>query len=180
MTTHLKRSQIVRNNRAFRGLSNSSTKHRILQTGEMVLFRIKMFFLYNISFNSAPVPLPEVIDPCRPSPCGINALCQNRNNAASCTCLPELFGDPYIECKPECSTNPECPDNKACLRNKCGDPCPGVCGSFASCRTQRHQPTCTCDPGYTGDPFRFCSRITTCKSLFYYRKAAFCNLNFVI
>jgi hypothetical protein len=41
------------------------------------------------------------------------------------------------------------------------DPCPGVCGSHASCRTTRHQPDCTCDPGYTGDPFRFCSRITT-------------------
>ena len=104
----------------------------------------------------------KCLDPCQGT-CGVNAVCQNRNNAAACTCLPELFGDPYIECKPECSTNPECPDNKACLRNKCADPCPGVCGSFASCRTQRHQPTCTCDPGYTGDPFRFCSRITTCK-----------------
>ena len=123
------------------------------------LIHISDEFFYNL----APAPSPEVIDPCRPSPCGINAVCQNRNNAAACTCLPELFGDPYIECKPECSTNPECTDNKACLRNKCADPCPGVCGSFASCRTQRHQPTCTCDPGYTGDPFRFCSRITTCK-----------------
>ena len=113
----------------------------------------------------APAPQPEVIDPCRPSPCGVNAVCQDRNKAAACTCLPEMFGDPYLECKPECSTNPECPDDKACLRNKCLDPCPGTCGTFATCRTQRHQPSCFCDTGYTGDPYRTCMRITTCKFL---------------
>ena len=72
-----------------------------------------------------------------------------------------MFGNPYIECKPECSINPECPDDKACVRNKCIDPCPGVCGTYASCRTTSHQPSCTCDPGYEGDPFRYCTRITT-------------------
>ena len=112
-------------------------------------------------------PAPEIIDPCQPSPCGINAVCRERNGAASCTCFPEMFGDPYIECKPECSINPECPDDKACVNNKCVDPCPGVCGQHATCRTTRHQPSCTCDPGYTGDPFRFCTRITTGMAYFY-------------
>ena len=106
-------------------------------------------------------PRPEVIDPCRPSPCGINAECRERNGAASCTCLPGLFGDPYVECKPECTINPECPTNKACVNQKCVDPCPGVCGTYASCSVQNHNPSCTCDPGYTGDPFRYCTRITT-------------------
>ena len=118
----------------------------------------------NIFLNEkliATSPRPEIIDPCRPSPCGINAECRERNGAASCTCLPGLFGNPYIECKPECSINPECPTDKACVNQKCVDPCPGVCGSHATCRAQNHNPICTCDPGYTGDPFRFCTRITT-------------------
>ena len=106
-------------------------------------------------------PRPEIIDPCRPSPCGINAECRERNGAAACTCLPGLFGDPYVECKPECTINAECPTNKACVNQKCVDPCPGVCGTYASCSVQNHNPSCTCDPGYTGDPFRYCTRITT-------------------
>ena len=65
---------------------------------------------------SAPT---EVIDPCNPSPCGINTECRERQGAASCTCLPGLQGNPCIECKPECSINPDCPINLACIRNKC-------------------------------------------------------------
>ena len=104
---------------------------------------------------------PEIIDPCRPSPCGINAECRERNGAASCTCLPGLFGDPYVECKPECTINPECPVDKACVRQKCVDPCPGVCGAHSTCSVNNHAPTCRCDPGYTGDPFTACYRVTT-------------------
>lgn len=43
------------------------------------------------------------------------------------------------------------------------DPCPGACGSHATCRAQNHFPSCSCDPGYTGDPFSACYRKTTCK-----------------
>ena len=112
-------------------------------------------------------PRPEIIDPCRPSPCGINAECRERNGAASCTCYPGLQGDPYVECKHECTINPECASNLACISNKCRDPCPGVCGAHASCSVNNHFPSCTCDPGYTGDPFRYCTRITTCEIVFY-------------
>ena len=106
-------------------------------------------------------PRPEIIDPCRPSPCGINAECRERNGAASCTCYPGLQGDPYVECKHECTINPECAYHLACINNKCRDPCPGVCGAHATCSVNNHAPTCTCDPGYTGDPFTACRRITT-------------------
>jgi len=105
----------------------------------------------------------EIIQPCNPSPCGRNAECKERGQtAASCTCLPGLNGDPYVECKPECIRNTECPINKACVNQKCIDPCPGVCGTNATCSVQNHNPSCKCDPGYTGDPFRYCTRITTC------------------
>ena len=120
-----------------------------------------IFFLYNFK---SPAPRPEIIDPCSPSPCGINAECSNRNRAASCTCYPGLQGNPYIECKPECSINPDCPSTLACVRNKCVDPCPGVCGIRASCRVQSHSPVCTCDPGYIGDPFTACNPPPTSKT----------------
>ena len=116
----------------------------------------------------ATTPRPEVVDPCRPSPCGINAECRERNGAASCTCLPGLQGDPYVECKHECTINPECATNLACINNKCRDPCPGVCGAHATCSVNNHYPNCQCDPGYTGDPFSACYRKTTREKNFFH------------
>merc|ERR1712106_1023847 len=110
---------------------------------------------------TTPRPAPEIIDPCNPSPCGINAECREQNNAAACVCLPGLQGDPYTECKPECTINQECASNLACIANKCKDPCPGVCGTHATCSVRNHNPSCTCDPGYFGDPFRICTFRTT-------------------
>ena len=121
-------------------------------------------FKTDCEFPPAMAPPPEIIDPCRPSPCGINAECRERNQAASCTCLPGLFGDPYVECKPECTINPDCPTTKACVRNKCVDPCPGVCGSRATCSVQSHSPVCRCDPGLIGDPFTACYPPPTSKN----------------
>lgn len=118
-----------------------------------------------LSPSVATSPRPEIIDPCRPSPCGINAECRDRSGAASCTCLPGLQGDPYVECKPECTINPDCPNTLACVRNKCVDPCPGVCGVHATCSVSNHRPNCLCDPGYVGDPFTACQIRPTSKFL---------------
>ena len=103
------------------------------------------------------------VDPCNPSPCGINALCSERNDAASCTCIRDYTGNPYIECKPECVVNAECPRHLACVNQHCVDPCPGVCGAHATCSVQNHYPLCRCDPGYEGDAFVSCRKITTRK-----------------
>lgn len=108
--------------------------------------------------QAEPVP-QEYINPCQPSPCGSNAVCKEQNGAGSCTCLPEYFGDPYRGCMPECVVNSDCPQNEACRRNKCENPCPGLCGQNAECQTINHVPMCTCSNGYTGDPFRYCSII---------------------
>lgn len=70
--------------------------------------------------------------------------------------MPEYFGDPYIGCKPECISNNDCARDKACIQNKCKDPCPGVCGINAFCQTFNHNPTCSCNDGYTGDPLSSC------------------------
>ena len=107
------------------------------------------------------VPVPprvEPIDPCNPSPCGSNAVCNRQRNAGSCQCIPEYFGDPYVACRPECVVHSDCPSNKACQRNKCIDPCPGTCGINAECQVRSHSPTCTCIPNYIGDPFTACRR----------------------
>ena len=101
-------------------------------------------------------PKVEPVDPCNPSPCGSNAVCQTRNRAAACQCIPEYFGDPYVACRPECVVHSDCPSNKACQRNKCIDPCPGTCGINAECRVMNHVPICTCIEGYIGDPFTAC------------------------
>ena len=119
-----------------------------------VLSKIISIIVFILYF-SALIPV-EVVDPCNPTPCGSNAVCQNRNRAAACQCIPEYFGDPYVACRPECVVNSDCPSDKACQRNKCIDPCPGTCGINAECRVLNHVPSCTCIVGYIGDPFSAC------------------------
>lgn len=102
---------------------------------------------------------PEIVDPCNPSPCGINAECNVRNNAGSCTCVKDYYGDPYHECRPECMLSSDCPNTRACLNNKCVDPCPGMCGLNAECFVMNHSPSCSCLPGYTGNPSQACREI---------------------
>lgn len=108
------------------------------------------------------------IDPCNPSPCGTNALCKEQNGAGSCTCLPEYFGDPYTDCRPECVMNSDCPKTKACRNMKCQDPCVGVCGRNAECHVTNHSPYCSCFAGFTGNPSTACHEIqrrtTSCLS----------------
>jgi len=109
-------------------------------------------------FYTAPV-IEERPTPCSPTPCGSNAVCREQNGAGSCTCLPDYVGNPYEGCRPECVLNTDCAPNRACIRNKCQDPCPGTCGQNADCQVVNHLPSCTCHPGYTGDPFKFCNNL---------------------
>lgn len=95
------------------------------------------------------------MNPCQPSPCGPNALCQVRGESPACSCIENYVGSPP-NCRPECTINPECPSALACINQKCRDPCPGSCGSNAVCRVINHNPVCSCNPGFSGDPFRGC------------------------
>lgn len=97
----------------------------------------------------------EPIYPCTPSPCGPNSQCKELNNQAVCSCLPSFIGSPPM-CRPECTTSAECSLNLACVNKKCVDPCPGVCGQSANCRVVNHSPLCSCNSGFTGDPFSIC------------------------
>ena len=133
------------------------------QVREKVLFReVPLIFTYFIISGTV---LPVIVEPCNPSPCGINAVCNELGDRASCTCIRDYTGNPYVECKPECVVNAECPRHLACVNQHCVDPCPGVCGYHATCHVNNHIANCRCDPGYTGDAFIGCSRITTRKTL---------------
>lgn len=106
-----------------------------------------------------PVKIQEEhLSPCNPSPCGPNSECLERNGAGACHCFAGYFGNPYEACRPECILNSDCPMTKACQQQKCRDPCPGACGVGADCIVINHLPTCNCLLGYTGDPYRSCSK----------------------
>lgn len=107
------------------------------------------------SYRTCIVPVLLEKDPCNPSPCGPNAICDKGN----CRCLPEYRGDPYRECRPECVLNSDCPTEKACLNNKCVNPCIGTCGTNAECKIFNHIPMCSCLPGFAGNAFVACQRI---------------------
>lgn len=59
-------------------------------------------------------------------------------------------------CRPECTINSECPTDKACVNRKCINPCKDQCGKNANCRVIAHNPMCSCQEHYTGDPFTYC------------------------
>lgn len=94
-------------------------------------------------------------NPCVPSPCGPNSECRVVGNTPACSCQIGYIGRPP-NCRPECAINAECPGNLACQNEKCRDPCPGSCGAHSTCVTINHTPQCTCESGYTGDPFAGC------------------------
>lgn len=122
----------------------------------IVILTITVLELSQYSFL-APPPVPTPItNPCVPSPCGPNSQCRDINGSPSCSCLPNYMGVPP-NCRPECVINSECPSNMACIREKCRDPCPGSCGSGATCSVVNHTPICSCPEGFTGDPFSYCN-----------------------
>lgn len=131
----------------------------LLCATEFLVSGLRYFINWQLSildFYVAPImDYPATVNPCVPSPCGLNAICQVFNEVPSCSCVSGYFGSPP-NCRPECTVNSECPSNKACIREKCQDPCPGSCGQSASCTVTNHIPICTCFSGYIGDPFTHC------------------------
>lgn len=114
----------------------------------------KMLKVVGVAFAAAPKP--PMSSPCSPSPCGTNALCRSVGARAECSCPPELQGNPFVRCSPECETDSMCPNNRACVRRRCVDPCPGACGLLATCQVLQHRPVCACPEGLMGDPYSAC------------------------
>ena len=126
-----------------------------------VLKPIDIWILNRYITNPYFFPLIDTpVDPCYPSPCGDNAICnkhRTRERAATCVCIEGYFGDPFLSCRPECTQNNDCPTNRVCKNQKCVDPCPGLCGINAVCSVSNHRPSCDCLQGYTGNPSVSCN-----------------------
>ena len=106
----------------------------------------------------SPAERPEIVDPC--NECGLNTQCKRQSNGkVRCECLPHYFGDPRVECQPECVVSSDCSKNMACVQQKCSDPCIGTCGIKAECQVVNHEAVCFCPQEYTGSPFVSCKRI---------------------
>lgn len=105
-------------------------------------------------YSSFATDIPKMI--CSPSPCGPYSECSvSANGAAACSCRPGHIGSPP-SCRPECLVSSECKLQLACIDRRCRDPCEGACGRDARCQVIAHSPICTCNDGYTGDPFTYC------------------------
>lgn len=118
---------------------------------------LKGIFIHIINYLEEEPRLPtRPTNPCVPSPCGPNSQCRAVGETPVCSCLPNFVGR-APNCRPECTLNSECPANLACINERCKDPCPGSCGFNAFCNVVNHSPVCSCETGYTGDPFAGCS-----------------------
>ena len=116
----------------------------------------KLKKLTRITFSFLIVPPDDPVkDPCQPSPCGLNSICQVINDQPSCSCQSDFIGSPP-NCRAECLSNSDCSLNLACKNRKCINPCPGLCGANAECHVISHTPMCSCLQTYTGDPFTQC------------------------
>lgn len=116
--------------------------------------------IFKFIYQATPRPFP-----CNPSPCGQNSQCREVNNQAVCTCLPNYIGSPP-SCRPECYTSSDCDQDKSCVDQKCKNPCreSSPCAKQNSrCTVINHNPICTCENKYTGDPFISCIRIEDSK-----------------
>jgi hypothetical protein len=107
-------------------------------------------------FLNRSVAKDEPTNPCIPSPCGAYSICRALNDRAVCSCQANFIGSPP-NCRPECQVNSECARDKSCQNQKCLDPCIGTCGYNARCRVVNHNPICSCNPGFRGDPFSQCT-----------------------
>ena len=58
-----------------------------------------------------------------------------------------------------CRRDSECEYTEACINKQCQDPCLYQdCGTNAVCEARAHLPTCSCESGFYGDPYRECLR----------------------
>lgn len=117
-----------------------------------LFFLIYKLYVFSLLLAAREEPTQN---PCEPSPCGPYSNCRVVNNHAVCSCKENYIGNPP-SCKPECMVSSDCLPNLACLNQRCKDPCPGACGINAKCQVVNHNPICSCNSGYTGDPFIRC------------------------
>ncbi|XP_046660570.1 neurogenic locus notch homolog protein 1-like isoform X3 [Homalodisca vitripennis] len=102
-------------------------------------------------------------DPC-PGPCQGNTTCEVRDHVPHCVCKPGFSGNPVTGCQGQgvavadeaCADNHGCIKELACIAGKCQNPCPGPCYGNTFCVVLEHVPFCSCNPGFSGNPYTGC------------------------
>lgn len=83
-----------------------------------------------------------------PNICGLNAECHVVSHSAICECVPEFYGDPFVQCSRR--------ENIIQLQ-EAYNPCdPSPCGPNAMCREQNYVGVCQCIDQYQGNPYDGC------------------------
>lgn len=82
----------------------------------------------------------KCVNPC-PGTCGALAECHVNKHVPTCTCPPNLTGDPFFQCR-------EIPK----VRPKVAPCQPSPCGPYSQCREINEQAVCSCLPSYIGTP----------------------------
>ncbi|XP_046660571.1 slit homolog 2 protein-like [Homalodisca vitripennis] len=68
-----------------------------------------------------------------------------------------LFEDPgFIFADEVCADNDGCKKQLACIEGICLNPCPGPCYGNTICEVLEHVPSCSCKPGFSGNPVTGC------------------------
>ena len=103
----------------------------------------------------------QCVDPCVAQPCGVAAECSVSEGQRRCECPKGYEGRPEVACRPvsqACIWDPDCGRGLVCKGARCVDPCGegAQCGVNAVCSVSESHPikslTCSCPPGFTGDP----------------------------
>lgn len=112
------------------------------------------------------------VDPCAVlDPCSRTAQCSVLDSVPVrtmiCECPDQWVPDQQGECRriivqptavqPACQQDSDCPDAASCINRQCRNPCD--CGVHSMCQVQNHRATCSCEPGYEGNPNTGCRAI---------------------
>ena len=77
--------------------------------------------------------------------------------------ISKLISNYHLSAEPEpigCSSDFECSPSQACQNRRCINPCTTEkpCSQTAICSVKSHRASCTCPPGFEGDPYRQCTK----------------------
>lgn len=107
-------------------------------------------------------------NPCTlPNVCTRDQECRVLDSLPLRTVICECPSDSYISngrCIPimkpsqQCRSDSNCPDTDKCIRGSCVEACKiDLCGVNAQCISKNHRGTCSCAPGYVGNPHIECT-----------------------
>ncbi|KAI5719789.1 hypothetical protein M8J76_014878 [Diaphorina citri] len=106
----------------------------------------------------------KCVNLCTSTACGANEVCTvDEQGAPVCECKPgytwnALSSACELPSLPQCTANKDCQDHLACRPDalgilQCSNPCDDFqCPGNSTCISVNHEGTCSCLPGFTGNP----------------------------